>query len=70
MRNNNLYGTGVALITPFNEDFSIDFNSLEKIINNLIINNIDYLVVMGTTAESATLSEEEQESIISYVIQI
>ena len=70
MRNNNLYGTGVALITPFNEDFSIDFNSLEKIINNLIINNIDYLVVMGTTAESATLSEEEQESIISYVKKI
>mgnify|MGYP001364153970 FL=1 len=49
MRNNNLIGTGVALVTPFKEDFSIDFNSLDKLIEHLINNGINYFVVMGTT---------------------
>ena len=56
MRNKNLIGTGVALITPFNDDFSIDFLSLEKLIENMIENRVNYLVVMGTTAESPTLN--------------
>ena len=70
MRNNNLRGTGVALITPFNEDFSIDFDSLGNLINHLIENNIDYFVVMGTTGESATLSLNEQDEVLDYVKKI
>ena len=63
----NFTGTGVALITPFNADLEIDFNSLERIIQHLISNGINYLVVLGTTAESATLTEEEKKSIIQFV---
>ena len=50
----NLKGLGVALITPFNEDETIDFTALGKLIEHLIQNNIDYLVVLGTTAETPT----------------
>ena len=67
MRNKKLIGTGVALITPFNEDFTIDFNSLGVLIDHLIENKINYFVVMGTTAESATLSIEEQNKILKYI---
>ena len=70
MRNKNLIGTGVALITPFNDDFSIDFLSLEKLIENMIENSVNYLVVMGTTAESPTLSSEEQIDILNFVKKI
>ena len=54
-------GTGVALITPFKEDLSVDIQALNKLVKNQIENGIDYLVVLGTTAESATLSQEEKE---------
>ena len=67
MRNKKLVGTGVALVTPFNEDYSIDFESLDNLIDNLIQNGIDYFVIMGTTAESVTLSENEQKTILEYV---
>ena len=67
MRNNNLKGTGVALITPFNEDYSIDFDSLNNLIEYLISHNIDYFVIMGTTGESVSISNEEQNLIIDYV---
>ncbi|MAQ31927.1 MAG: 4-hydroxy-tetrahydrodipicolinate synthase [Flavobacteriales bacterium] len=70
MRNKNLKGTGVALITPFNRDNSIDFDSLKKLINHLIKNQIDYLVVMGTTGESAVLTFDEQNEVINYVKKI
>lgn len=63
-----LIGTGVALITPFNKDFSIDFDGLEKVVNHSINNGIDYLVVLGTTAESATLTETEKQQVIDTVI--
>ena len=53
-------GTGVALITPFNEDLSIDYLGLEKLINHQINEGIDYLVLMGTTGESAVLSKEDK----------
>ena len=52
----NLKGHGVALITPFNINGEIDFNSLKKHLNNLISSKIDYMVVLGTTAEVSTLS--------------
>ena len=59
-------GTGVALITPFNEDFSIDYDSLEELINYQINGGIDFLVVMGTTGESATLSSQEKMEVITF----
>ena len=62
-------GTGVALVTPFNSNGSVDYNSLEKIINSTINGGVDYLVILGTTSESPTLSEKEKEKIISYVVK-
>jgi len=63
-------GTGVALITPFNEDLSIDYLGLEKLINYQIQGGIDYLVLMGTTGESAVLSKEEKQAIINFCLKI
>jgi 4-hydroxy-tetrahydrodipicolinate synthase len=60
-------GAGVALITPFNEDLSIDYTALGDIVDNLISNGIDFLVVLGTTAEAATLTAEEKQSVIDFV---
>lgn len=57
-------GTGVAMITPFRNDGSIDIAQLEKHIDHLISNGINYLVVLGTTAETPTLSKQEQKEII------
>lgn len=62
-------GTGVALITPFREDFSVDVEALENLVENQIENNIDYLVVLGTTAESACLTKEEKELIKATVVK-
>ena len=56
---NTLSGTGVALITPFKKNFEVDFNALEKLIDNLIENNVEYLVSLGTTGETPTLSKAE-----------
>ena len=63
-------GTGVALITPFNEDLSIDYEGLEKLINYQIDGGIDYLVLMGTTGESAVLSKQEKQAVIDFCIKI
>lgn len=65
----SLIGTGVALVTPFKKDFSVDVDALRAIVNFQIDNGIDYLVVLGTTAESATLSKEEKELVIQTVVQ-
>lgn len=59
----NFRGTGVALVTPFHVDGSIDFDSYSKLINNLIDNGVDYVVPLGTTGESATLRKEEKKAI-------
>jgi 4-hydroxy-tetrahydrodipicolinate synthase len=61
----NLHGTGVALITPFHEDLSIDFDNLKKIIDFVIEGGIDYLVVQGTTGESATLTKKEKKEVLA-----
>jgi len=55
-----LLGTGVALVTPFHEDGSIDFSGLKKLVHHVIKGGVDYLVIMGTTGESPTLSKEEK----------
>lgn len=65
----SLTGTGVALITPFKEDFSVDTEALKKIVEYQIDGGIEYLVVLGTTAESATLNKEEKELVIKTVIE-
>ncbi len=62
-------GTGVALITPFKKDFSVDTAALEKIVDFQVENGIDYLVVLGTTAESATLTADEKQLVINTVIK-
>lgn len=63
-----LIGTGVALVTPFKEDFSIDTEALCRIVEYSIAGGIEYLVVLGTTAENATLSEAEKEVVIKTVV--
>jgi 4-hydroxy-tetrahydrodipicolinate synthase len=64
----SLIGTGVALVTPFKQDFSIDTEALKRIVNFSIDGGIEYLVVLGTTAENATLSQDEKELVIQTVI--
>jgi 4-hydroxy-tetrahydrodipicolinate synthase len=63
-----LIGTGVALVTPFKKDFSVDVEALKRIVKYQIDNGINYLVVLGTTAENATLNAEEKELVIQTVI--
>lgn len=63
-------GLGVAMVTPFNKELKIDYKGLEKLTNHLIDNGVDYLVVQGTTGESATLSSEEKKDILDFVIKI
>lgn len=65
----NLKGLGVALITPFKEDLSVDFTALGRLIDFQIQNGIDYIVVLGTTAETPTLSTEERRQIQQFVIE-
>ena len=62
-------GTGVALITPFKSDYSIDFTALANIVEHQISNGTDYLVVLGTTGESATLSKEEKRAVMDCIIE-
>jgi len=65
----SLVGTGVALVTPFKKDFSVDTEALKKIVNFVIDGGVEYLVVLGTTAETATLTSDEQELVISTIIE-
>ncbi len=64
---NKFIGTGVAIITPFKADLSIDFDSLQKQIEHLITNGINYLVVLGTTGESVTQSESEKDNLVIFI---
>ncbi|NPA07495.1 MAG: 4-hydroxy-tetrahydrodipicolinate synthase [Chlorobi bacterium] len=65
-----LKGVGVALVTPFNEDLSVDFESLTKLVDYNIENGTSYLVVLGTTAEAATLSAEEKKQVVEHIIKV
>ena len=62
-------GTGVALVTPFKEDLSVDFDALIKLVNYTVENGIDYLVINGTTGESGTITKEEKQEIIDVIIK-
>ena len=64
----NLKGLGVAIITPFNEDFSVDFKALTKLINHVIDGGVDYIVSLGTTGESVVLNDHEKTSVIEHTI--
>lgn len=66
--NSTFTGSGVALVTPFNTDFTIDFEALRKLVRYQIENGTDFLVVQGTTGESPTLSQEEKIQVLQTVI--
>ncbi|WP_296385941.1 4-hydroxy-tetrahydrodipicolinate synthase [Winogradskyella sp.] len=63
-------GTGVALITPFNSDLSIDFDALERLVEYNIENGTDYLVISGTTGESVTVTAEEKKQLIKFISEV
>ncbi|MCK9343540.1 MAG: dihydrodipicolinate synthase family protein, partial [Massilibacteroides sp.] len=64
----NLKGMGVALITPFKKDESVDYDALSRLVDHLLHNGADFLVVLGTTAETPTLSEDEKRKILDLVV--
>lgn len=64
---NKLTGTGIALVTPFKKDGSVDYSSLEKLVDYNIQNGIEYLVCLGTTAETPTLTKDEKKQIIATI---
>lgn len=66
----HLKGVGVALVTPFNEDKTIDFDSITRLTEYQIAGGVDFMVVMGTTAEAATLNAEERAAVISHIIKV
>jgi len=63
-----LKGTGVAVVTPFHKDSSIDFQALGKLLKHLLTNGVDYLVILGTTGEAATLNKNEKQALLNFVI--
>ncbi|WP_298498491.1 4-hydroxy-tetrahydrodipicolinate synthase [uncultured Algibacter sp.] len=67
--NNKFVGTGVALVTPFNSDLSIDHEALTNIVNYNIDNGTDYLVICGTTGESVTLTKQEKKAVTATIIK-
>lgn len=64
-----LKGTGVAIVTPFKNDSSIDFAALGRIVNHVIEGGVNYIVALGTTGESVTLSSDEKRAVLSYVLE-
>ncbi|UKT64437.1 4-hydroxy-tetrahydrodipicolinate synthase [Pedobacter mucosus] len=67
---NKFQGTGVALVTPFNTDGSVDYNGLKSLINHLVDGGIDYLVSLGTTGETATMTKDEKKKVWAYTAEI
>ena len=69
-KNKNIFkGTGIALVTPFNEDKSVDFESLKRIVNHVIDNGADFLVALGTTSEAPTLTAEEKKQVVDTILR-
>lgn len=68
--NTKFTGTGVAIITPFHKQGTIDFTALERLIEHIISGGVNYLVVQGTTAETATLTREEKNALAQFVVDI
>jgi 4-hydroxy-tetrahydrodipicolinate synthase len=68
--NTTLSGLGVAMVTPFNEKGGIDLPALQRLTENLVNGACDFLVVLGTTAETPTLSEEEQRRVLDFILEV
>lgn len=66
---NAFKGTGVALVTPFTDDLKIDFESLKRLIDHVVKGGVDYLVVLGTTGEAATLTTEEKKQVLKACLE-
>ncbi len=64
-----LKGTGVAMITPFDHNDSIDYKAIPKIVEHLVLGGADYIVLLGTTSESPTLNRKEKEEVIKLIIE-
>jgi 4-hydroxy-tetrahydrodipicolinate synthase len=62
-------GTGVAIVTPFKNDSSIDFAALGRVINHVITGGVNYIVALGTTGESVTLTKDEKKAVLAYVVE-
>ena len=69
MKDNIFKGTGIALITPFKQDHSVDVEALDKIVNHVIDNGANFLVVLGTTSEAPTLTAEEKKLVINTILK-
>ena len=67
MDHKNFTGTGVAIVTPFRADGSIDFKSLGKLLEHIIKGGVNYVVALGTTGESVTLSKDEKKAVVNFV---
>ena len=66
----NFNGTGVAIITPFRKDGSVDFKALEKLVEHLVKGKVEYIVALGTTGESATLTKEEKYAVTEHILDV
>ena len=66
----NLKGLGVAMITPFNSDGTVDFDSIPSIVENITSGRANYIVIMGTTGEVVCLSKEEKKAVIEIVVKV
>jgi 4-hydroxy-tetrahydrodipicolinate synthase len=69
MTTNKFIGTGIAIVTPFLDNGDVDFDSLKELVNFQVTNGVNYLVVLGTTGEAATLNKEEKNAVIDCVIE-
>jgi len=67
--NDKFRGTGVAVVTPFAKSGDIDFESFGKVLDHLIVNGVEYLIVMGTTGETPTLSKDEKKAVLDFSIR-
>lgn len=67
---NKFHGTGVALVTPFNADGTVDYDGLKNLINHLIEGKVEYLVSLGTTGEASTLNKEEKKKIWEFTAEV
>lgn len=65
----NLKGTGVAIVTPFDNQNNIDFSAYERLVNFIIEGGVEYIVVLGTTGESVTLSDEEKRKLVDFTVE-
>ena len=66
---NPFIGTGVALVTPFRKQETIDFSKLEQLINHILANGVDYIVALGTTSEAATMTETERHALQDFIVE-